>query len=84
MHAKSLQSCLTLFNPVDSNLSGPSVHGILQERILEWAAMPSSRGIFPTQGSELCLLCFLYWQTGSLPLVPPGKPMKTVWRFLKQ
>ena len=26
--------------------------GILQARILEWVAMPSSRGIFPTQGSK--------------------------------
>ena len=31
---------------------GPSVHGILQARILEWVAMPFSRGIFPTQGSN--------------------------------
>jgi len=27
-----------------------TVHGILQARILEWAAIPFSRGIFPTQG----------------------------------
>ena len=32
-----------------------SVHGILQARILEWVAMPSSRGIFPTQGSNTSL-----------------------------
>ena len=31
------------------------------------------QGIFPTQGSNLCLLCLLHWQVGSLPLVPPGK-----------
>ena len=31
-------------------------------------------GIFPTQGSNLCLLCLLHWQAGSLPLAPPGKP----------
>ena len=30
--------------------------------------------IFSTQGLNPCLLCFLYWQAGSLPLVPPGKP----------
>ena len=30
-------------------------------------------GIFPTQGWILNLLCLLPWQTGSLPLVPPGK-----------
>ena len=37
-------SCLTLCNPLDYSLPGFSVHGILQARILEWVAMPSSRG----------------------------------------
>ena len=31
--------------------------------------------IFPTQGSNPHLLCLLRWQAGSLPLVPPGKPV---------
>ena len=26
------------------------------------------------QGLNLCLLCLLHWQAGSLPLAPPGKP----------
>ena len=30
------QSCLTLYNSMDSSLLGSSVHGILQARILEW------------------------------------------------
>ena len=38
IHAKSFQSCPSLCSP-----SGSSVHGILQGRILEWIAMPSSR-----------------------------------------
>ena len=38
------QSCPTLCNPMDSNLSGSSVHGILQARVLEWVAIPFSRG----------------------------------------
>ena len=42
--AKSLQSCLTLCKPMNCSPPGSSVHGILQARILEWAAMPSSRG----------------------------------------
>jgi len=46
------QSCLTLCDPMGCSLPGSSVHGILQARILEWVAMPSSRGIFPTQGSN--------------------------------
>ena len=38
------QSCPTLCNPVDCNLLGFSVHGILQARILEWIAISFSRG----------------------------------------
>ena len=44
MHAKSLQSCPTLCNSMDCSPPGSSVYGILQERILAWVAMPSSRG----------------------------------------
>ena len=35
--------------------AGSSIHRILQERILEWVAIPFSRGIFLTQGSNLAL-----------------------------
>ena len=41
---KSLQSCLTLCDPMDCSPPGSSVHGILQVKILEWVAMPSFRG----------------------------------------
>ena len=44
LHAKSLQSCLTLWDPMDCSPPDSSVHEILQVRILEWVAMPSSRG----------------------------------------
>ena len=44
MHAKLLHLCLTLCDPVDHCPPGSSVRGILQARILEWVAMPSSRG----------------------------------------
>ena len=43
MHVKLPQSCPTLYNPMDYSPPGSSVHGILQARILEWVAMPSSR-----------------------------------------
>ena len=39
MKVKVAQLCLTLFDPMDY-----TVHGILQERILEWVAYPFSRG----------------------------------------
>ena len=38
------QSCLTLCDPMDCSLPGSSVLGILQGRIPDWVAMPSSRG----------------------------------------
>ena len=36
------QSCLTLCNPMDCSPPGSTVHGILQARILEWAAISFS------------------------------------------
>ena len=41
---KSLQSCLALCDPMYYSLPGCSVPGILQARIQEWIAIPSSRG----------------------------------------
>ena len=40
--AKLLQSCLTLCNPIDGSPLGSSIPGILQARILEWAAISFS------------------------------------------
>ena len=74
MHTKLLQSCPTLCDPMDNSPPGSSVHGILQARILE-NCHSLLHGIFPTQGSNLCLLCLLQWQVGSLPLVPPVIPV---------
>ena len=44
VRAKTLQSCPTLCDPVDCSPPGSSVHGILKARILEWVAIPFSRG----------------------------------------
>ena len=41
--AKLLQLCPTLCDSMDCSPPGSSVHGILQARILEWVALPSSR-----------------------------------------
>ena len=54
--AKWLQSCPTLCDPMDCSPPGSSIHGILQASVLEWGAMPSSRGVSLTQGCNLCLL----------------------------
>ena len=44
LRAKLLQSCLTLCDATDCSPPGSSVHVILQARVLEWVAMPFSRG----------------------------------------
>ena len=46
------ESCPTLCDAVDYSPPGNSVRGILQGRTLQWLAIPFSRGIFPTQGSN--------------------------------
>ena len=53
------QSCLTLCCPLDCSPPGSSVHGILQARILEWVAMPSSRASFwPRDQTHIsCVFC---------------------------
>ena len=38
------QSCPTLCDPMDCSLSGSSVYGIFQARVLEWIAISFSRG----------------------------------------
>ena len=74
MHAKSLQLCPTLSDPMDCRLpsscpwnssgknTGVGFHVLLQ-------------GISPTQGLKPSFLSLLHWQAGSLPLAPPGKPI---------
>ena len=78
MCAKSLQSCPTLCNPVDCSPPGswdsPGKNtGVGSHSLLQ--------GIFPTQGSNSSLLCYLHWQAGSLPLVPQRGP-SMYWRAL--
>ena len=65
------QSCLTLCDPMDCSPPGPSAHGISRARILEWAAISSSRRIFPPQVLSPCLLHLQHWQVDSLPLESP-------------
>ena len=40
----AIQPCPTLCDPMHCSLPGPSVHGVLQARILEWVTIPFSRG----------------------------------------
>ena len=79
-HAKSLQLCLTLCDPMDCSPPNSSVHEILQTRILEWGCHALLPGIFWTQELNPCLSSLLCWQEGSLPLSPTGKPCSVKWQ----
>ena len=73
LHAKLFQSRPSLCSPMDCSPrflgpwyslgknTGVGCHVLLQE-------------IFPIQGWNSSLLCFLHWQAGSLPLAPHGLP----------
>ena len=69
MCVQSLKSCPACCDPMDCSPPGSSVHGILQAEILEWVAMPSSRG--SSLESNPCLLHLQHWLLSSLPLAPP-------------
>ena len=43
VYAQSLQSCLTPCDPMDYSTPGSSVRGVLQARMLDWVAAPSSK-----------------------------------------
>ena len=61
------QSCPTLCDPMDCSLSGSSVHGIFQARVLEWIAISFSRGSFRprnrTRVSRIAGRRFTVWAT---------------------
>ena len=61
------QSCSTLCNPMNCSLSGSSVHGIFQARVLEWITISFSRGSsWPrnwTPVSHIAGRCFTVWAT---------------------
>ena len=83
VHAHSLQSCPTLFNPMDCSPSGSSVHGASPGKHTGVSCYALLQGIFPTQGVNLSLLSLAlaggifttratYVQTHH-SLIPPNK-----------
>ena len=65
---------IQLCDPVDCSPPGSSIHGILQARILEWVAMPSSRGSYQPR-DWTSISCLLHWQVSSLPPSHLGSPI---------
>ena len=76
------QWCLTLCNPMDCSPPHSSVHGILQARIVDWVAMPSSWGSSWSRDWTCISYIYPHWQVGSLPLAPPGKPLY-IWQYFQ-
>ena len=70
-HFSLVQFCVT---PMDCSPQGSSVHGILQARILEWVAMPPSRGSSPPRDrTQVCLA------GGFFITEPPRKPREHLY-----
>ena len=86
-------SCIGLCDPMDCSLPGSSVQEILQARILEWVAMPSSRESSPIKepkrvSSISCIAGGLFFTAESLGkpngLIPKTfKPLMQLNIFLK-
>ena len=72
-HRHHAQLCPTLCSPMDNSLSGSSVHGILQTRILEWIALPFSRGSSQPRNRtwDSCIVgrFFTIWATRKAPIM---------------
>jgi len=88
MLAKLLQSCPTLYDPMDCSPPGSSVHGILQARMLERVAFPFSRGSSQsrdwTQVSCIAGGFFTSWATREAPTEGSNPHLLRVSRIGRQ
>ena len=67
----SLSVVPSLCDPMDCSLQGSSVRGISQATVLEWVAIPFSRGSSqPRDGTQISCIA-----GGFFPAGPPGKPL---------
>ena len=73
------KSCLSLWDPMDCSPPGFSVHGILQTRILEWVAMPSSRRSSQPR-DRTCVSCGSCISGRSFTTEPLGKRLRMFFR----
>ena len=79
MPACSIASvCPTLCDPTDYSPPGSSVHGILQARILEWAAISFSRGSSPPRIEPVSLMSPAL-VGGLFTIELPGKPLTHIY-----
>ena len=77
MHVLVAQLCPTLCASMDCSLPGFSVHGISQEGILEWAAIPFFRSSWPKDWICIAYVsCIGRWV---LPLMPSGRIYTSIY-----
>ena len=77
MCAKSLQSCLTLCDPMDCSLQAPLSMGFSRQEYWSGLSLPPP-GDLPNPGIKPVSHVYLHWQASSLPLAPSGKPLAEV------
>ena len=74
--SEAVQSCPTLWHPMDYSLPRSSIHGIFQARVLEWVAISFSReSSWPrdwTRVSRVVGKCFTIWATGEVKKAGKG------------
>ena len=80
--AKSLQSCLTLCDPMDSSPTGSSVPGILQARILECVAYPSPLQACMLSRFSRVRLCATPWTAAHQAPLSTGFSRQEYWSGL--
>ena len=79
------ESCLTLCDPIDRSPPSSSVHGILQARVLEWIAMPFSKGSSPPRielrSPTLQADSLTVWASREtlISFYLPNNPMEEIW-----
>ena len=85
--AKSLHLCPTLCDPMDCSQTvgpyAPLSMGFYRQKYWSGLACPPP-GDLPDPGKETASLVSPPLQVDCLPLLSPGKPLRTVWRFLKK
>ena len=74
------QSCLTLCDAMKYSSQVSPVHGDSPGKNTGANCHALLQGIFPTQGSNPCLLGILHCPAGSLPLAPLGRPPHSLER----
>ena len=74
--AKSLQSCPTLYDPIDGSPPGSPIPGILQARTLEWVAIAFSNACMHAKSLQSCpTLCH------PVDSSPPGSSVHRILRL---